>query len=268
MREAVAKEIKEELLRKKLQQRYSTVGKLSDGFIAVCSKKNGLWGFVDENGLLRIDCKYASAENFQNGLSIVGVNIGKQNYNFVIDKNGKALARFCQTRVDFGCCDIASLGKRQDEIIIAQKGGYGKNSACSVWLKEVDEKNSVKVRQVTPYIKGCEPDDINDDCFKAIYDKIINLITYSSKQAKEILTDDFNASLVLDALKVKAEHDVKGKSQATIERVISDYSRKLRLFEKAQARAKSQTPEKSVLKRIEMLDKAARHSTGMDKVGD
>jgi hypothetical protein len=44
-----------------------------DGLLKV--KKNGLWGFVDLDGKLAIPCKYPYAEDFENGLAKVDLNI-------------------------------------------------------------------------------------------------------------------------------------------------------------------------------------------------
>ena len=72
---------------------YEELGSFSEGRLAV--KRNGLWGFVNEDGLEVIPCRFREVANFSEGLA--AVKIGRH-WGF-IDKQGDVLVAIKYTRV-------------------------------------------------------------------------------------------------------------------------------------------------------------------------
>lgn len=74
------------------QQRYEIIKDLSEGRAAVF---DGRWGYVDENGALRIPSLYEEAGNFEDGMARVRLG---GNYLYV-DKDGNCV-KDCETKED------------------------------------------------------------------------------------------------------------------------------------------------------------------------
>ncbi len=73
--------------------KYDKIGAFNEGRLAV--KRNGFWGFVNENGVEVIPCRFQRVRNFYNGMAVVKLS----NKWGVIDKQGDILIDLQYTRL-------------------------------------------------------------------------------------------------------------------------------------------------------------------------
>ena len=76
----------------KINAAYDEIGSFSEGRLAV--RRNGLWGFVNADGLEVIPCRFREVKNFSNGLAAARLGSG---WGF-IDKQGHIAVDFQYTR--------------------------------------------------------------------------------------------------------------------------------------------------------------------------
>lgn len=95
---------------------FSTYNAVCDNLI--CAKKDGLWGYINDNGKVKIDFTYSYATAFQNGLAIVANAESKFG---VINKRGKAEIDLLYDSITLS--DGVFIGKLDNKYFVLNKNG-------------------------------------------------------------------------------------------------------------------------------------------------